>query len=304
MNMKTRIFTMLAALLLSVGAFAQSGNVESKRGDLNNDGKVDAADVVTLVNIIINGGEEVDNSAYFFYVGLEMPTSASNPAANLVSAGQPGWHLIGNSLNDINSANPALDGSDQANNIVVEPTYTTPDGLDFYIVIPQELNIYDGLGKNLNGNYTAMGTVEIGGHTYKVFKAHDYEFIFNIYGEVDNSAYFFYVGLEKPTSDSNPAATYVHANWVPGWHLIGNSIDGYNSTNPIYVGGDANQTINLNENYDDIDFYVAIPVGTHLYDGFGTYLDNDFIDTENVKIGENTYNIFKIHNSDFLFSIY
>ena len=33
----------------------------------------------------------------------------------------------------------------------------------------------------LNGNYTDMGTVEIGGHTYKIFKAHDYEFIFNIY---------------------------------------------------------------------------------------------------------------------------
>ena len=120
---------------------------------------------------------------------------------------------------------------------------------------------------------------------------------------VDESADFFYVGLEKPTSASNPAANVVGAQQM-GWHLIGSSLDGYNATNPVYVGGDVNQTINVNENYDDVDFYVAIPVGTHLYDGFGTYLDNDFIDTENVKIGEHTYNIFKIHNSDFLFSIY
>ena len=56
--MKTKILFFLAMLLTcSMGAFAQSGNGEPLKGDLNNDGKVDAADVVTLVNIIANGGE-------------------------------------------------------------------------------------------------------------------------------------------------------------------------------------------------------------------------------------------------------
>ena len=180
--MKTRIFTVLAVLLLSVGAFAQSGTSAPIKGDINGDGVVDVGDINAIIQIMKNGGgAAVDNNAYFFYVGLEKPTSASNPAANLVGTGQPGWHLIGTSLDNINNSNRALDGSDPANNIVVEPTYSTPDGVDFYIVFPQELNIYDGLGNNLNGNYTAMGTVVIGGHTYKIFKAHDYEFIFNIY---------------------------------------------------------------------------------------------------------------------------
>ena len=171
---------MLAALLLSVGAFAQSST--PIKGDVNGDGVVDVADINAIIEIMRNGGgTTVDNSAYFFYVGLEKPTSASNPSANLVGAGKPGWHLIGESIDNINVSNKALDTSDQSNCIIVEPTYQTADGVDFYITIPQELNIYDGLGNKLNGNYTVMGTVVIGGHTYKIFKAHDYDFIFNIY---------------------------------------------------------------------------------------------------------------------------
>jgi len=177
--MKTKIFTVLAALLLSVGAFAQSGTSAPIKGDVNGDGVVDVGDINAIIQIMKNGGgAAVDNNAYFFYVGLEKPTSASNPAANLVGAQQMGWHLIGE------------------------------------------------------------------------------------------------------------------------------TITGYSASNPVYVGGNVNQTINVNPDYDDVDFYVAVPVGLNLYDGFGTYLTNDFIDTANVTIATHQYNIFKIHNSDFLFSIY
>lgn len=185
--MRTRFLTMLAALLLSVGAFAQSST--PIKGDVNGDGVVDVADINATIEIMKNGGgTTVDINSYFFYVGLNKPTSSTNPADEL---GHPiqtnyiyrsaGWYLIGKTIENINNSNRALDCSDQANCIIVEPTYSTPDGVDFYIVIPEELNIYDGLGNKLNGNYTDMGTVEIGGHTYKIFKAHDYEFIFNIY---------------------------------------------------------------------------------------------------------------------------
>jgi hypothetical protein len=175
-----KTFLLLFVMLCSIGTYAQ-GNTPIK-GDVNGDGVVDVADINAIIEIMRNGGgTAVDESAYFFYVGLEKPTSASNPSANLVGAGQPGWHLIGTSISNISVTNRALDGSNPANNIIVEPTYQTADGVDFYITIPQELNIYDGLGNKLNGIYTDMGTVEIGGHTYKIFKAHDYEFIFNIY---------------------------------------------------------------------------------------------------------------------------
>ena len=120
---------------------------------------------------------------------------------------------------------------------------------------------------------------------------------------VDESAYFFYVGLEKPTSASNPAANVVGAQQM-GWHLIGSSLDGYNATNPVYVGGEPSQTINVNPYYEDVYFYVAVPVGLSLHDGLGNVIDSLFLDTANVTINGHSYNIFKIYNSDFLASIY
>lgn len=53
--MKTnKLFLIAAMLLMSVGAFAQSGN--SQKGDVNGDGKVDVADIVAIIEIIKNGG--------------------------------------------------------------------------------------------------------------------------------------------------------------------------------------------------------------------------------------------------------
>ena len=51
--MKTRIMTMLTALLLSVSAFAQSGETPLK-GDVNEDGKVDVADINAIIKIMKN----------------------------------------------------------------------------------------------------------------------------------------------------------------------------------------------------------------------------------------------------------
>ena len=121
-------------------------------------------------------------SPYYFYVGLNRPDN-STTISNVVTGGNPGWHLIGDSLANINVNNRAHDSSNPSNMICVEPTYETDDGVDYYIVIPTELNIYDGLGNNIIGSarYTNLGNVEIQGHTYKVIKDHDFDFIFNIY---------------------------------------------------------------------------------------------------------------------------
>ena len=110
MNMRTRFLTMLAALLLSVGAFAQSST--PIKGDVNGDGVVDVADINAVIEIMKNGGGTGGNSPYYWYVGVEKPTSASNPAANLAPSGwkpvfgdgqsrYPGWRFIGNTLDNI-----------------------------------------------------------------------------------------------------------------------------------------------------------------------------------------------------------
>ena len=106
--MKTRFFFLfLTAMLLSIGAFAQSN--EPLRGDVNGDGEIDIADAVCVVNYIVgnptptfvalaadaNGDGDIDiadavtivnyivgnpsslsaQTTYYWYVGQIQPTS-------------------------------------------------------------------------------------------------------------------------------------------------------------------------------------------------------------------------------------
>jgi len=54
---------MLAAMLMSASAFAQSENNEPLNGDVNGDGKVDVADINAVISIMKKG------EAGYFYLG-------------------------------------------------------------------------------------------------------------------------------------------------------------------------------------------------------------------------------------------
>lgn len=72
--MKTKTIFMLAAMLLmSMGAFAQSGNNTPAKGDVNNDGTVDVADIVAVIDIMKNGGGTA--TVGYFYLGTTEPTA-------------------------------------------------------------------------------------------------------------------------------------------------------------------------------------------------------------------------------------
>lgn len=67
--MKTKILFLLAAMLLScASAFAQSGNSDPIKGDVNEDGKVDVADIVAIVNIM-KANQEPGTTPPDYYVG-------------------------------------------------------------------------------------------------------------------------------------------------------------------------------------------------------------------------------------------
>lgn len=130
--MKTKFFFFLAMLLMSsVGAFAQSESKTPLKGDVNEDGIVDAADVVEVVNIIMK--KDVDPNKYYWYIGVENPTSISNIQTDNT---KPGWHLIGSSLSGFNL-------STTSNPVVLSTTSTK---YTYYLIIPNELNIYDDDG--------------------------------------------------------------------------------------------------------------------------------------------------------------
>ncbi len=75
--MKTKKFLMLlAAMLLScTSAFAQNGNNTPVKGDVNEDGTVDVADIVAVIDIMKNGGGTA--TVGYFYLGTTKPTAAN-----------------------------------------------------------------------------------------------------------------------------------------------------------------------------------------------------------------------------------
>lgn len=82
--MKTKKFFMLLAVVLLSGAsaFAQSES-ETLKGDVNEDGVVDVADINAVIEIMKAGGGTGEPTVYYFYVGTTKPTSLSQ--ATIVS---------------------------------------------------------------------------------------------------------------------------------------------------------------------------------------------------------------------------
>jgi len=94
MNMKTRIVTMLAALLLiSTSAFAQSES--TLKGDVNEDGKVDVADINAIIKIMKEGGGTAEAPTYYWYAGQTQPTSVSGtPTVDDTNFTNNKWHTL------------------------------------------------------------------------------------------------------------------------------------------------------------------------------------------------------------------
>ena len=149
--MKTKFFFFLAMLLMSsVGAFAQSESKTPLKGDVNEDGIVDAADVVEVVNIIMK--KDVDPNKYYWYIGVENSSSISNVQTDNTVAG---WHEIGSSLSGF------------VLNTDVTPVHLANERVIYYIIIPNELKLYDSLGGDGEYIYTSVET-NISG--YKAFR--------------------------------------------------------------------------------------------------------------------------------------
>lgn len=204
--MKTKkLFLMLAMLLMSIGASAQSqlkgdvnndGKVDEaditavieimKNGggvtdsnDVNKDGKVDVADIVAIIGIIKNGGsssgEVFDPNSYYIYIGLDRPTSDTDIAADLASNNTPliggmasmGWRNIGPDISIYNSGNPAYDGGGYKSTVCLDKNF---NDVTCYVAIPVGMGIFDGLG-NEGGWNLDQENIIIEGHHYNVYVA-------------------------------------------------------------------------------------------------------------------------------------
>jgi len=111
----------------------------------------------------------INKNDYFIYIGLNKPVSKTNPLLDLAMNKQPlyentypcGWYSIGEDISQYNEQNPAFNGG------------FTPICLDIdfnnvncYIALPINMNIYDGLGNQIEWDY--VDEITINDHQYKI----------------------------------------------------------------------------------------------------------------------------------------
>ena len=155
--MKRIFLTFAAMLLLSMGVFAQS------TGDVNNDGKVDVADIVKIIDIIKNngGGSGSVEKVYYWYVSQVDPRTVAEADAVITTneLGQ-GWRLI---------ADPAtylFDGTTSDKAIWSNPLREAP----WYIALPADkaVSMYDVVNAEIDWEHDF--TITFKGITYNVWE--------------------------------------------------------------------------------------------------------------------------------------
>ena len=165
--MKTKFFMLLAAVLLSASAFAQSGNNGTLKGDVNNDGTVDVADINAVIEIMKNGGGTGEETKYYWYVGQTQPTSMTSVTAQ--DSGiftNNNWHTI-NVNNTYSFKNPIYNS--ESNPIAGNSnTY-------WYVALPADKSygVYDSDDVNevTVGNITKLSsTITVENVTYNIYK--------------------------------------------------------------------------------------------------------------------------------------
>jgi len=106
--MKRFFMTFAAMLLMSVSAFAQSSETPLK-GDVNEDGVVDVADITALIAIIKNYNGAEGETTYYWYAGTTEPTADNISSIKTgFATTKPSWtstnrHLI-SATNNTDSA--------------------------------------------------------------------------------------------------------------------------------------------------------------------------------------------------------
>lgn len=174
--MKQKFLMLLAVVLLScVSAFAQSGNNEPLKGDVNEDGKVDVADIAAVINIMKNGGGTTDGNLYF-YVGTEKPTSLSQ--ATVVDS-YPAEYTFTNPSTTEKCYVYVLTNADKTVN------FYDPSDLSTAATKTEDLTTINGYKiTNINVRVAKGGSIII-----KI---------------TDAPMYYWYVGTIQPTDPANP----------------------------------------------------------------------------------------------------
>ena len=259
--MKTKKFLMLiAAMLLScTSAFAQSGNNNNPaKGDVNEDGTVDVADIVAVIDIMKNGGGTA--TIGYFYLGTTRPTAENYKTL-------PGAVTSFSSIDD-----------------AVGTTASVTAGQTLYMLCPSEWVTGKSVALEDNSGNTVDFLDEKDATTipdYVIYKT-------QVWNSADNvtlkqkQVYYWYAGQVAPTSTSTVTTTTTYDNGG-GWFELGTTVP--NTITQLVKGGNR-----------ELNWYAAVPItnGSSLKPVASdmTTLDNSVTEFSTITIGNISYKVY------------
>ena len=236
--MKTKFFMLLAAVLLSASAFAQSENTGTLKGDVNGDGVVDVADINAIIQIMKNGGGTGEETKYYWYAGQVQPQDmSSNPTIDDTNFTVNKWHTLGTATTIAKTITGGTSGN------------------DWYVAVPTSINLKPTATDltTPDTSWDNLGTITISGISYTVWRTNGTGSRSAVYmaGTGEETKYYWYVGTTVPTDPTNTAQNTGNNEWtsigtnLPTSDIKVNKVDtSYNfSTWYIAAPSDANFTL-------------------------------------------------------------
>lgn len=212
--MRTKFFMLLAAVLLSASAFAQSEGTGTLKGDVNEDGVVDVADINAVIQIMKKGGGIAKETAYYWYVGATAPTALPTDDSNLATGTNPGWRKISDSKPSVGTV--IFDGT---TSISISSSKVTQ-----YFATNSDINIgsYDAFGNDQTSIALNDPTISNGMKIYTTTsRSKTFDQIIKV--KEQTVSYYWYVGTEPITSSSTPGGDIVYGmdeSTELGWHTL------------------------------------------------------------------------------------
>ena len=274
--MKQKLLTLLAAVLLgSISAFAQ--NTNPVKGDVNEDGTVDVADIVNVIKIMNEGGGAVGEKTCYWYAGT-------------------------NNGNAVTADNFTDVASRIAESEVPETGSVTANGQYVYFVMPKTKH----LESLTDGNSSAVEFTCTEAMGYLIYRTND-KINGSVNYNVEQTVYYWYIGPTDPsTLDENTDLSSIQVNnndmTSPGWRYIGNTVPTYSSSNMLWNGGQNHISFGGRTEY-----YIALPNNSlKLYNSAGDNEMDGCTSMGTKTIDGVTYYIYKrnVKAAAFGFNIY
>ena len=276
--MRTKFFFLLAALLLNVCAFAQSENTTPLKGDVNNDGTVDVADINAVIEIMKNGGGTGEETKYYWYAGQTQPQNmSSNPTVDDTNFTVDKWHTLGTAT----TIAKTITGGTRGN--------------DWYVAVPTSINLKPTATDLTTPDPTwdNLGTITVNGVSYTIWRTNSTEIRQAVYmaGTGEETKYYWYAGQTQPSSISG-TPTVDDTNFTNNkWHTLGNAT----TIGKRITGGTSGN-----------DWYVAVPTSINLkptasdwstpnptWDNLGT-----------ITVNEVSYTIWRTNSTEIVQAVY